>query len=355
MKNKKFGFTLIELLVVIAIIGVLSTMAIIALSNARAKARDSKRVADIKQISTALELYYSDYNYYPTIITPGSSLTSPDGTKVYMAAIPNNPTPRNDSGCGDNNYTYASTSDNTNYSLNFCLGNPVSSTPSGINSASSSGMGTVPGLIGWWKMDEGTGTTTADSSGNGNIGTLTNGPVWQDPANCKVGSCLSFDGINDYVNATGNVNALNTQSAITVSYWAKLRSCNGPGGGPHPGIVGRSGIFIERISEGCSSSTHYFYGDVSMRALNGSVATLNSWYFFVHTYDKSGPIQRLYINSNLVGTDTGNVGNLYTAANPLLIGISYASSYADALIDDVRLYNRALSATEVLALYNATK
>ena len=55
MKNKK-GFTLIELLVVIAIIGLLSTLAVVSLNNARAKARDAKRVSDIKQISILIEM-----------------------------------------------------------------------------------------------------------------------------------------------------------------------------------------------------------------------------------------------------------------------------------------------------------
>ncbi|PIT95109.1 pilus assembly protein [Candidatus Falkowbacteria bacterium CG10_big_fil_rev_8_21_14_0_10_39_9] len=64
--TKKPAFTLIELLVVIAIIGVLVTVSIITLSNARAKSRDAKKAGDIKQVQTALELFYNDMNRYPT-------------------------------------------------------------------------------------------------------------------------------------------------------------------------------------------------------------------------------------------------------------------------------------------------
>lgn len=65
MKQYKKGFTLIELLVVIAIIGILSTLAVVSLGNARTRARDSKRVADIRNTQTALEIYYTDQNAYP--------------------------------------------------------------------------------------------------------------------------------------------------------------------------------------------------------------------------------------------------------------------------------------------------
>lgn len=92
MKTQK-GFTLIELLVVIAIIGLLSTLAVVSLNNARQKSRDAKRVSDIKQIQTALELYYNDHNGYPA--TLGTSITgdSSAGSVVYMAAVPTNPEP----------------------------------------------------------------------------------------------------------------------------------------------------------------------------------------------------------------------------------------------------------------------
>jgi prepilin-type N-terminal cleavage/methylation domain-containing protein len=66
MKNlSKKGFTLVELLVVISIIALLSTIAIVSLGSARAKARDTARIADMKQVSTALEQFYADQGGYP--------------------------------------------------------------------------------------------------------------------------------------------------------------------------------------------------------------------------------------------------------------------------------------------------
>lgn len=64
--HKHKGFTLIELLVVIAVIGLLSTIAVIALGNARKKANDAVRLSDIQQIQTALEFYYTEHNAYPS-------------------------------------------------------------------------------------------------------------------------------------------------------------------------------------------------------------------------------------------------------------------------------------------------
>jgi len=103
MKLKK-GFTLIELLVVIAIIGLLSTLAVVALSSARLKARDAKRVSDTKQMQTALELYFSDKNEYPGATSDeiGVELFCLDNTNgwktsvgcaapLYMASAPKDP------------------------------------------------------------------------------------------------------------------------------------------------------------------------------------------------------------------------------------------------------------------------
>ena len=71
MKINRKGFTLIELLVVIAIIGILAGVVTVSVGNAQAKARDAKIDSDMSAISIALEMYYNDNGYYPTITSPG--------------------------------------------------------------------------------------------------------------------------------------------------------------------------------------------------------------------------------------------------------------------------------------------
>ena len=149
MKNKtssfvyRRAFTLIELLVVIAIIGVLATISVVALSNARSKSRDAKRVADIHQIQTALEMYYNDKGRYPLtaeFATGSLVASSTNGTSTYMAVIPTAPTPP-DSNCAltDNSYSYISMIGST-YTLTFCVGGQTGSVKGGVNTASPMGI-----------------------------------------------------------------------------------------------------------------------------------------------------------------------------------------------------------------------
>jgi len=144
MNKKTFksrGFTLIELLVVIAIIGLLSTLSVVALNNAREKARNARRVADIKQVQTALELYYNDNNTYPEesdIDFNGGSIATSGVT--YMAILPSNPYPRQEgSTCTDSNYIYDLVNSNS-YSIYYCLSENTGSITSGINHATPSGI-----------------------------------------------------------------------------------------------------------------------------------------------------------------------------------------------------------------------
>ena len=138
--NKKKGFTLIELLVVVAIIGLLATLSIVALNNARARARDAKRIADIKQIQTALELYYNDWATSPAAMSSGSAISS--GTTIYMNQVPNAPTPFDGSCTALNNvYTYAVTGGaSQTYTLTYCLGNATGGVTAGFGTATPAGI-----------------------------------------------------------------------------------------------------------------------------------------------------------------------------------------------------------------------
>ena len=125
MYKKERGFTLIELLVVIAIIGLLASVVLASLNSARVKSRDARRLADLKQLATALELYYNDSAAYPVLTTQNTTVAG-FGTALaglttggYIAAIPNDP-----SG-GTKTYYYKTTTAGAYY----CLGADVEGTP----------------------------------------------------------------------------------------------------------------------------------------------------------------------------------------------------------------------------------
>lgn len=122
--NKK-GFTLIELLVVIAIIGLLSTLAVVALGSAREKARDAKRLADLKQVQTALESYNNENGgVYPAeavAVTLGvdsfaclssAGFAATGCADAYMDPVPEDP--------GTGTYSYIS-ADGTTYTITATL------------------------------------------------------------------------------------------------------------------------------------------------------------------------------------------------------------------------------------------
>lgn len=133
----KRGFTLIELLVVIAVIGMLASIVLVSLGPARGKARDARRLSDLKQIQLALELYYDKYESYPntggalwsegrcvnfpeTTIKPdysGANAYIPNLAPEFIGQLPGDP---NVNGAGKRCYIYLS--NGTNYNISAHLG-----------------------------------------------------------------------------------------------------------------------------------------------------------------------------------------------------------------------------------------
>ena len=147
MKNKK-GFTLIELLVVIAIIGLLSTLAVVSLNGARAKARDAKRVSDIKQISTLIEMEAANsatggYTVLPDLCdAAGDLLSACDIGGVDLATITD---PTGSAACSTAAnaacaYTVGIAETSANYELCFYLEEGAGGLAQGLNRVTAGGI-----------------------------------------------------------------------------------------------------------------------------------------------------------------------------------------------------------------------
>lgn len=151
-KNKK-GFTLIELLVVIAIIGLLSTLAVVALTSARQKARDSKRVADMKQLQTAMELVFSQNGKYtidgvtcgaPKAVSDLGCAKSPLTDYLPNVAVMKDPskpaalcTAASAATC---EYAFTVTPGDTTYKVNFYLEKTTGDLAAGVHEVSPDGL-----------------------------------------------------------------------------------------------------------------------------------------------------------------------------------------------------------------------
>jgi len=148
LPNQK-GFTLIELLVVISIIGLLASVVLVSLNSARLKARDAKRIADLRQLATAMELYVNDNGQYPTVTGSASvgafvaSWATSTLSSAYVSKMPNDPL----NVTGQYGYYYAvgyKPTSNCSYILTGSLSNYILSTR--LENASSS-PNACPGAI----------------------------------------------------------------------------------------------------------------------------------------------------------------------------------------------------------------
>ncbi|TWT67846.1 carbohydrate-binding domain-containing protein [Crateriforma conspicua] len=212
------------------------------------------------------------------------------------------------------------------------------------------------GLVGHWRLDESAiGQSVADSSGNGNSGTHTNiavpaGPTANgvdfDSANA---GALVFDGDNDFVNIAGDPSLDLSNGQFTQSVWVRPtetgRTYQGVlGFQDSGGVAGRyPGIWVQNDTQ-----VHAGFGDgTNWNSLStGEVLTLNEWNHVATTFD--GTDYRVYVNSAEVYSTDQYAGRTPTAETRVNIG--RVDNHFAGAVDDVRIFNRALTAAEVATL-----
>ena len=212
------------------------------------------------------------------------------------------------------------------------------------------------GLVAWWPLDETGGTTTADIF-NGNPGTLVNGPVY---TTGKVANALSFDGVDGFVEGADSDNL--KQSNLTLDLWVKptTSGTNFSLAGKFDNPTGLSGdergyliqlLSSGRVRYGLRTSNNF----IIVLDSDPQTLPLNQFSHLALTYD--GAFVKGYINGVEV-VSTPATGTIIHNSLPLLVGARFQTAptivqHFSGLIDEVEIFDRALSSAEILSIYNA--
>jgi N-acetylneuraminic acid mutarotase len=199
----------------------------------------------------------------------------------------------------------------------------------------------LSGLIGWWKFDETSGTVAYDTSGYELNGITSGTPTW---ATGKIGGALGF-GSNDFVDC-GNDDSLNLSGEFTISLWIKVNS-----GAPNGAILKKSDgyhimwdVDYESLAGGGIQSV-IASSDWNEWGHGSNPITANTWTHILYLLQDSNEI---FFKDGEFLKETEIQRDVPSVVHPLTIG----GNGFQGFIDDVRIYDRALSAEEVQALYN---
>lgn len=220
-------------------------------------------------------------------------------------------------------------------------------------------LGPIDGLVGWWRLDETSGTTINDSSGNSLSGTF-NGKPAVPSTGAAIDNGMAFDGENDYITISDDPAFDTITTDITVAIWVNKRTTQS----------GWRGIFGRPQGAGDDDSWTLFYNPGGNYAFwhhlqgtqasfvpgTNSNADVGQWVHIGVTYDNT--TLRFYRNGVEIGNELNAGGDFDNIATDVVIGADLASGggsydqWSSVFLDDARVYNRALSATEMAALYD---
>jgi hypothetical protein len=204
--------------------------------------------------------------------------------------------------------------------------------------------GTTAGLVGWWKLDESSGNAV-DSIG-GNTATINGNPVWQ-PSGGKVNGALQLDGTGDFAESTSLGITATSSTSFTIAWWIKTNESI------QKDMIGWSPYRFCELqvpSAGllsCSVNSDAWASGLSTT----TVINNNIWHHIAWTLD-NGSAEKIYVDGKLEGSVTENIDTSNPAG--IYIGGRSFGNETSGYMDDVRVYNRALSAGEILRLYQTT-
>lgn len=359
------GFTLVELLIVIAIIGVLSTIGIVVFGEIQKKARDAKRLADIDVIAKTFELKYNSVGTYGDL-----DPSLPENQQLFSSEqIPKDPL--------GSDYTIIQNSQTKGFRICASLkDNPPCSQPSETCSCRSSQQADQPSLTlssdeneaatsiltntdsvipacpansltAYWDFNEGSGNTVgANGSWNGT------GSHWSTTsADSSLGNTGIFNGSNDYVSFPINPQLNFTTQPFTISSWINFE-----GGGAAPMVISAYNQWeISCSGNSCSVLLGKAAGGFDSF---GVTATSGSWHHIAVVRDPQGSGRlSFYVDGTIANSISSTAplanqgGNIKIGARPSGSGVN-AATYFRGMIDEVRIYSRALDANSISTLYN---
>ena len=209
-----------------------------------------------------------------------------------------------------------------------------------------------------WMFEEGTGTSTADTIG-ANTGILMNGPAWRSGSDCVSGGCLSLDSTNDYVDL-GNDASLNITGQITISAWVKLDSYGTSGArtvvSKWSSVAGQRQYMLTVYPDKANLYVRRSDDGASIGLTGNATIQLNSWCYLVGVFNGSTQTMEIYVNGAKDKTSSSGVpAAMASTATKLIIGgyNNGASEKFSGLVDEVRIYNAALTSSVIRGQYFA--
>lgn len=203
------------------------------------------------------------------------------------------------------------------------------------------------GLVGGWGFSEGAGTSAGDSSGNGNTATLINGTTWV-PG--KYGSGLSFNGINNYLSIPDSTSLNITGSSITLAMWINPQALSGGDSvvlGKFWNTAMTSPYYQYGLELTGGNIPNFFVGTASgfLSQQMGGALPYGQWNHLAIVFN--GSQVQFYLNGTLVSTNP-LAASLTARTQPINIGADKTpAQFHKGLLDEVRIYNRALTAPEI--------